>query len=549
MAAMDIIQLVDQNLTITYIFLGLLAHISYKTFEPSIIRFLVELALLNLLAFGISNASPLSRYDSISLNDVNISILIYRLYFNPLRNFPGDKLAAISKWHAYQVAKTGQTHHYITKQHSKHGDYIRVGPNEISVADPEYLPIIHGARSKFPKGPWYFQQLNEKDPSLFSIQAYQPHKMRRKLWDAALTPRALKVYEARILELVDVLLENFKKLSQSGEPVDIVRWAEYLGFDVMGKIAFGVEFNSLRDAKTHFYVRYIHSVLEYVASLGAISWVMPLVALMPLDEGRRKDTAAFMKFGDEQFEKRIKARGSDEVDAFGFLLKAGEKNPKNALSKQCLAAESRMIIIGGSDTTTVAMASCIYWLVHNENAYKKLKEECLDIFNSEDEFDSAVLGDPLRAPYLNACINEALRLLPPGPNGMQRVVDTPGGIVIDGKHVPEGTKISVHGWTLHHDPRNFEKPWDFIPERWIENSGFEGAHNLGAFIPFSQGVYACVGRHLALMEIRIFLVKSLRHYDFRIAPGFDKKGYIDNTESYLTLTKEPLPVIITKTQK
>lgn len=62
--------------------------------------------------------------------------------------------------------------------------------------------------------------------------------MRRKMWDAALTPRALKVYEGRILELVDILLDNFDKLSISGEPFDLVRWVEYLGFDVMGKIAF-----------------------------------------------------------------------------------------------------------------------------------------------------------------------------------------------------------------------------------------------------------------------------------------------------------------------
>lgn len=163
---------------------------------------------------------------------------MYRLYFNPLRKFPGDNLASISKWHAYNIARTGQTHHYLNNQHVKYGDYIRVGPNEISVADPEYLPVIHGARSKFPKGPWYFKQLNEPDPSLFSIQEYHPHKMRRKIWDAALTPRALKVYEGRILELVDILLDNFDKLSNSGEPFDLVRWVEYLGFDVMGKIAF-----------------------------------------------------------------------------------------------------------------------------------------------------------------------------------------------------------------------------------------------------------------------------------------------------------------------
>lgn len=87
------------------------------------------------------------------------------------------------------------------------------------------------------------------------------------------------------------------------------------------------------------------------------------------------------------------------------------------------------------------------------------------------------------------------------------MVDTPGGIEIDGKHVPAGTKISVHGWMVHHDTRNFESPWDFIPERWLENSGFQGVHNQAASIPFSQGVFACVGRQLDLMEIRIFLVQ------------------------------------------
>lgn len=104
------------------------------------------------------------------------------------------------------------------------------------------------------------------------------------------------------------------------------------------------------------YVRYIHSVLEYVASLANISWVMPLVSLMPLDEQHRKDNPNFMKFGDDQLKQRLERHGSKEVDAFGFLLKVGEKDPRAALSHQCLAAESRMIIVGGSDTTTVAMA-------------------------------------------------------------------------------------------------------------------------------------------------------------------------------------------------
>jgi len=149
-----------------------------------------------------------------------------------------------------------------------------------------------------------------------------------------------------------------------------------------------------------------------------------------------------------------------------------------------------------------------YFLVQNPNAYKKLKEEVNGLFKDE-EYEAVKLGDLDRAPYLNACINESLRLFPPGPNGMQRVVNTPGGLTLGGKHVPEGTKISVHGWSVHHDPRYFERPMEFIPERWLENSEFKGVHNASAFIPFSQGVYGCVGRRLALQEARMFVHRQV----------------------------------------
>jgi cytochrome P450 len=148
-------------------------------------------------------------------------------------------------------------------------------------------------------------------------------------------------------------------------------------------------------------------------------------------------------------------------------------------------------------------SSLLFYLTRHPKALAKLQQEVNGLFVNEP-YDAAKLGN---ATYINACINEALRLIPPGPNGMQRVVNTPGGIILNGKHVPYGTKISVHGWSVHHDPRNFERPNEFIPERWIEGSGFKGVHNISAFIPFSQGTYQCVGRRLALQESRMFMAK------------------------------------------
>lgn len=150
----------------------------------------------------------------------------------------------------------------------------------------------------------------------------------------------------------------------------------------------------------------------------------------------------------------------------------------------------------------------MYWLLLDPAAYLRLQTECREMFSKDQDFDAARLGDWNKAPFLNGCVYEALRLIPSGPNGMQRVVNTPGGVVTpQGLHIPENTKVSIASWTVHHDPRNFEKPWDFIPERWIPDSGFQGVHNPAAFIPFSLGSFSCIGKPLALLEIRLFLYR------------------------------------------
>ncbi|OCK83441.1 hypothetical protein K432DRAFT_467559, partial [Lepidopterella palustris CBS 459.81] len=149
------------------------------------------------------------------------------------------------------------------------------------------------------KGPLAFSTAERKEPGLFSIQYCHIHNMRRKVWDNALTPQTLKVYESRVMELLDLLEKKSDGFAATGNLFDLVMWVEYLGFDVMGKISFGVDFGFIKYGKTNFYVRYIHSVLQYVASLAAISRVMPFVYLMPVDEERQKDTVVFMDLGDK----------------------------------------------------------------------------------------------------------------------------------------------------------------------------------------------------------------------------------------------------------
>jgi cytochrome P450 len=87
-------------------------------------------------------------------------------------------------------------------------------------------------------------------------------------------------------------------------------------------------------------------------------------------------------------------------------------------------------------------------------------------------------------PVLESVINETMRLYPPVLFGSQRVTP-PEGLRIGNVYIPGDIVVYMPTWQLHHDPRNFEKPDEFVPERWTSKS--EMIFNRGAFLPFLIG--------------------------------------------------------------
>ena len=92
--------------------------------------------------------------------------------------------------------------------------------------------------------------------------------------------------------------------------------------------------------------------------------------------------------------------------------------------------------------------------------------------------------------------------------------------------IPEGTATRVHFWSVHRDARNFSYPETFWPERWLiaeglEPSGEKIVHNPNAFVPFSFGPYNCVGKNIAMQEMRVLICHLIQKLRFRIADPSD----------------------------
>ncbi|KAJ7773721.1 cytochrome P450 [Mycena maculata] len=148
----------------------------------------------------------------------------------------------------------------------------------------------------------------------------------------------------------------------------------------------------------------------------------------------------------------------------GHLL--GERSPHPIhLTDGELAVDGCFAITAGSDSAASVMAFLVYFLTCNPDKLGRLRKELEDAFPEGKPMTHGTLSAP---PYLNAMVDESLRLGTPFP-GLPRVVPR-GGIVIDGVKVPGGTIISVPAYTQQTSAENFSpNPEEFIPERWISS--------------------------------------------------------------------------------
>lgn len=109
--------------------------------------------------------------------------------------------------------------------------------------------------------------------------------------------------------------------------------------------------------------------------------------------------------------------------------------------------------------------------------------------------------------------------------------------------IPEGTSILIHTFTIHRNSRYFSHPDSFIPERWLANARpSDFVHNSDAFIPFSVGPQNCVGKNLAMMELRAVVASIVQRLDMSAAGGLGWEQWEDGIKDWFVATLPPLHV-------
>ncbi|KAG0646070.1 Cytokinin biosynthesis 2 [Hyphodiscus hymeniophilus] len=479
------------------------------------------------LAFGLRHLGKYEGYllayqsalmvESCAVLSLWMNTLIYRAFSHPLKEFPGPFGAKLSKfWSLKQVIDSKvRWYQVVGELKNKYGDYVRTGPRELVIFDPEAIVPILGFNSKTRKGPFY----GAMEQSLHTTRDHDFHKMRRKVWDLAFK-QTLADYGPSIEEFTDSLLARVA--SSGGKPLALNDLCIHYSYDVMSALAFGDSTRFLEGKSTKTATKILDNIREGIVAVGAllhVPWILTVVESISFAGPMME----FNRWSAEQVDKRSQMK-NPRPDIMGHLL---EHTEDTAAGRRLLNADSRVIIGAGSDTTASALTVLFVLLATNPSYQKKLRDE-VEIIFANSTYNSAK-----PQVLLDGIINEALRLYPPVTFLSQRV--TPAeGLTIGKVHIPPDTVVSVGTFSIHHDARNFLRPDEFIPERWSSQPDL--ILNKSAFIPFSVGAYNCPGRGLAMMELRSVISRTVQEFDISTSDmhEFDTRGFFDGIKDHFT---------------
>jgi cytochrome P450 len=311
----------------------------------------------------------------------------------------------------------------------------------------------------------------------------QPHLEQRKLLLPAFHGESMQRLAGLMRELADSEVAAWPR----GEPLELHPRLQRLTLEIVLRTVFGLERGARLDA--------LRGLLTKILAFGESplsllppppTWMTAITPMARLERlGANVDELIFALI-DERREQAGREDEAGSPDVLSLLLAARHEDD-SPMSPQELRDELMTALVAGHETTASQLSWAFERLAREPTALRRLNEE-LDGGTDED--------------YLNATINEILRLRPVLPTAEPRLTKKP--VEIGGVRYPAGVALVACAYLVHHDPEIYPDPYAFRPERFLER---EGGHPPGTYtwIPFGGGRRRCLGASFALLEMRIVL--------------------------------------------
>jgi cytochrome P450 len=344
-------------------------------------------------------------------------------------------------------------------------------------------------------------------------------KRQRRMVMSALDPGHVRAYYVSLTRVVSRLEERWRKAARAGIEIDLQADLMRYTVDAIAGLAFGSDVDTLSSEEDTIQ-RHLNRIFPAIARRATAPvpywrWFR-LAADRALDRSVREVKIAIEGFIAQARQRLVSEAGLGATprNLLEAMINAADADGDEA-SHRDIAGNVFMMLVAGEDTTANTLAWLIDLLFRNPPALTRAREEVRRIVPPGTE---PTLEQMSQLVYVEACINETMRLKPVAPIlPAQATADT----VIDGIEVPAETVVISLMRRDATDERYVTEPMAFSPDRWLNASMANADSPMRVSMPFGAGPRLCPGRYLAMLEIKMASAMLLRTF------SIDHVGTID----------------------
>jgi cytochrome P450 len=368
------------------------------------------------------------------------------------------------------------------------------GMKLVMISDPEAVKTLFTASPEVaPSGAGNSPIAPIMGPSSVIVLTGKEHMRQRKL---LLPP----FHGERMREYEDTIVEACKRDMASwplGRPMRLQERTRAITLEVIVRAVFGVQ-----DERMATLTEAIGELLDPVSSLRMVLFTLRRWSLdRPTGAIGRGLDALDAVIYEELARRRAQEDLAERTDILSLLMQARDEDGQ-AMTDAELRDELVTLLLAGHETTATSVAWAIERLVRHPEKLHRLQAEIDAATSGERGEDGG--GDE----YMTAVVNETLRVRPVVPLVARMLTRE---LRVGDYTLPRGTRVTPSIYLTNRNPRVYEKPAEFRPERFLEN-----APETFSWIPFGGGIRRCIGASFAQLEMKLMLRTMLSELEPRL---------------------------------
>ncbi|XVF08813.1 hypothetical protein REPUB_Repub07fG0035700 [Reevesia pubescens] len=345
-------------------------------------------------------------------------------------------------------------------------------------------------------------------------------------------------------EEVEVVINKIRRASVKRESINLSQMMMAISNNIVSRCAFGRKLEEEDGSSKFGQLARRVMVLLLSFSIGDmfpyLSWLDVITGLIPRLKAVFGELDTLMdQIIEEHRDMKSHGNITGEKDIVSIILQLQNDGLLDMeLTQDNIKAILLDMFLGGTETTSATIEWLMAELLKHPNVMKKVQEEVRDVVGKKSKVD---MDDVSQMEYLKCVLKETLRLHPIAPLLAPR--ETTASVKLGGYDIPSNLTVFINTWAIQRDPNWWEKPEEFIPERF-ENNPIDFKGQDFEFIPFGCGRRGCPGISFAIAAIEYVIANLLYWFDWELAAG-ENAVNLDMSEQYgLTVSmKVPLHVL------